>query len=87
MLYYEKIAERIFNVAKVYEFPNLIIERKLSKDIEEKLEQIAKDYIDLVYANLMILSNDGSSQNDFKEINELVSRTFAKEIEKTIDEL
>lgn len=71
-------------MAKVYMFPE---KKRIPKGMEERLEQIAKDYIDVLFATMAIMSIDDPTTESLDEIHELVANTYAEALNKAIDEL
>ena len=70
-------------MAKVIMFPQ---KKKLPKGVEERLHEIAKEYVDVLYsvAVLMDLEQDKPTP---EEVMELVGMTFADGICDAIDEM
>ena len=71
-------------MAQVYMFPE---KKKLPKGMEERLNEIAKEYVEALFATLTIMSVTDQSPENLDEIHELVSDTYAKALEKAVDEL
>lgn len=84
MAYYEKIAERVFNMAKVYMFPQ---QKKLPSSLEERLNKIGREYIELLYATLTLMCQDSSNQEEMEEITALVTQAYADGMLEAIDEM
>lgn len=70
-------------MAKVVMFPQ---KKKLPKGMEERLREIAKDYVGVLYATaiLMDLETDKPTQ---EELMDLVGMAFAEGICEAIDEM
>lgn len=70
-------------MAKVVMFPQ---KRKLPKGVEERLYEIAKEYVEALYAAAILidLETDKPTQEEFMD---LVGETFAEGICEAIDEL
>lgn len=71
-------------MAKVYEFP---VKKKLPKNIEERLHKVAQEYMEVLYASLVLLSEEGTNQMTYEEILELVSETYAEGLYKAVEQL
>lgn len=74
----------MITMAKVLLFPQ---KRTLPKDMEERLYQIAKDYIETLYATMVIMDIPDMDKPTYEEVLALVSEAFAEGICNAIDEL
>lgn len=84
MFYYgRKIAERMIEMSKVYAFP---IKRKLPGGMEKELHNIAKNYIETLYA-IMVLLDVEEDKPTYNEVLEMVEAAFTDGIYKAIEEL
>lgn len=70
-------------MAKVYAFP---MKKKLPSGAEERIKQIAKEYVEVLYAAATLLSLEGDPPT-VDEMQEMVEVAFAKGIIEAIDEL
>ena len=70
-------------MAKVYAFP---MKKKLPSGAEERIKQIAKEYVEAIYAaaTLMNLTGDPPTTD---EMQEMFGAAFAEGIIEAIDEL
>lgn len=70
-------------MAKVYMFPE---QKKLPKGIEERLNEIAKDYVATLQAAVVIMGVERDAPTE-EEFMELIGEAFAKGIYDAINEL
>ena len=80
------ITERMIKMAKVYEFPTKKVQ-KLPEEIEKRLYQVAKDYVEVLQDALPSLDNDVLAEPEYSELVDLVSITYAEGIIKAVSEL
>lgn len=73
-------------MAKVYEFPTKKV-LKLPEEIEKRLYQAAKDYVEVLHDILPSLDNDVMSQPEYSDLVELVATTYAEGIIVAVSEL
>ena len=73
-------------MAKVYEFPTKKIQ-KLPEEIEKRLHQVAKEYVEVLRDALPSLDNDVLSQPEYRELVDLVSVAYAEGIVIAVNEL
>lgn len=73
-------------MAKVYEFPTKKVQ-KLPDEIEKRLYQAAKDYVEVLHDILPSLDNDVMSQPEYSDLVELVATTYAEGIIVAVNEL
>lgn len=71
-------------MAKVYEFPQ---KKKLPAGIEKRLNEITKDYIEVLQALIVILDVDVSDDRQYCEVLEMVQEAFAKGILTAVAEM
>lgn len=71
-------------MAQVYMFPE---KKKLPKSIEDSIRKNAKEYMELLCAAVMLLSEDGVNQMDEDEIITLVAESYADGLSEAVDEL
>ncbi len=71
-------------MAQVLMFPE---KKKLPKSIEESIRKNAKEYLELLCAAVMLLSENGVNQMDEDDIITLVAETYADGFSEAIDEL
>lgn len=63
------------------------VKKELPKEVEDRIYETAKMYIHILNDALTVLSSDEPTIEEFDEIKELVFDTYAKGIDKAIDEL
>lgn len=66
-------------MAKVYAFP---VKKKLPKSIEERLHEVAKEYIEVLSAAYMLLGEHGTDQMSYEELVNLVADAYAEGLVK-----
>lgn len=71
-------------MAKVYMFPE---KKKLPKGVEERLNEIAKEYVEALFATLTIMSIEDQSTENLDEIYDLVSDAYAEALVRAVGEL
>ena len=71
-------------MAKVYMFPE---KKKLPKNLEKRLCELAKDYIELVYAIAVVMGVEDADGPEYDEVTELIAEAFAKGLEDAIEEM
>ena len=70
-------------MAKVYMFPK---ERKLPSGVEKRLKEVAKSYVEVLYATATLFELEGDTPSN-EEVMRLVETAFAKGIIEAVDEL
>lgn len=70
-------------MAKVYAYPT---KRKLPKGMEESLHRVAKDYVETLYATLVLLDTQ-TDKPTYDEVMEMVAEAFTEGIYYAIEEL
>ena len=70
-------------MAKVYAFPT---KRKLPAGMEEVLKLVAKRYVEVLYATVVLLDLE-SDKPTYEEVMELVAEAFTEGVYEAIDEL
>lgn len=80
----EEIAKEMFIMAKVIVFPQ---KERLPKNLEEKLHKIAREYVEVLFASLTLLSDDDCNIERFDEVAEMVSNAYAEGLNNAVDEL
>ena len=73
-------------MAKVYEFPVKKVQ-KLPEEIEKRLHQAAKAYVEALQLALPSLDNDVLAQPEYSELVELVANTYAEGIIIAVSEI
>ena len=86
MGFYGRITERMIEMAKVYEFPMKKVQ-KLPDEIEKRLHQAAKAYVEVLHDILPSLDNDVMSQPEYSELVDMVANTYAEGIIIAVSEL
>lgn len=71
-------------MAKVIVFPQ---KKRLPKGLEERVHEIAKEYIEVLYASLILLVGEEYTTEDLDEVHEMVAMVYAEELRKAIDDL
>ena len=74
----------MFIMAKVYMFPE---QKKLPANLENRLKEIAKDYMEMVYAIAVFYGVEDSDSPAYMEVMDLVAVAFAEGIVEAIDEM
>lgn len=69
-------------MAKVIAFP---VKNKLPGGIEKRIHEIAKEYIEALYAYAVLV--DVSNEDAYQEAMDLVEASFAEGIIKAVDEM
>lgn len=70
-------------MCKVLMFPT----KKLPKFAEERLKEIAKDYVEVLCAPSQVLDIKNKSNAEYEELVELVATTYAEGLIEAFDEL
>ena len=70
-------------MAKVYMFPE---KKKLPKNLEKRLKEIAKEYMEVVYAIAVLLGVEDTDQPEYMEVMELIAEAFGEGVADAIDE-
>lgn len=73
-------------MAKVYEFPTRKIQ-KLPEEIEKRLHQVAKAYVEVLQDALPSLDYDVLDQQGYSELVDLVATAYAEGIVIAVSEL
>lgn len=71
-------------MAKVYMFPE---KKRLPKGIEKRLNEITKEYVELLQALIVLLDIDVSDDKQYNEVLLMVQEAFARGILAAIDEM
>lgn len=74
----------MFIMAKVLAFPQ---KKRLPKGIEEDLHRVAKEYIETLYAAMVLMDTTELDKPTYEEVLFMVSEAFADGINDAIDEL
>ena len=80
----EETAKEMFIMGKVLLFPQ---KERLPKNLEEKLHQIAREYVEVLFASLTLLSDEDASIERMNEVTELVSNAYYEGLNNAVDEL
>lgn len=70
-------------MAKVYAYPT---KRKLPAGMEENLRRVAKEYVETIYATVVLLDTQADKPT-YEEVMELVAEAFNEGIYDAIEEL
>lgn len=70
-------------MAKVYMFPT---EKKLPGGMEKRLKEVAKEYVETLYATMTLFGLEGEPPST-EEVQKLVEVAFAEGIIEAIDDL
>ena len=71
-------------MAKVYVFPE---KKKLPVNLENRLKEIAKEYMEMVYAVAVFYGIKDSDDPSYMEVMDLVAVAFAEGIIEAVDEM
>ena len=71
-------------MAKVYMFPE---KKKLPAGVEERLIDIAKEYVKTVYATVLVMNVDDPDSKDYEEVMDLIETAFTKGIDVAAEEM
>lgn len=74
----------MIKMAKVLMFPQ---KKKLPQCIEKRLNEITKEYVEVLQALVVLLDVDVTDDSQYDEVLELVQEAFAKGILKAISEM
>ena len=71
-------------MCKVYEFP---MKKEFPKELKGRLDEIAKDYVNLMTEAIEVLYGDESSEEDNMEFMEIMMNAYTDSMVKAISEL
>ena len=71
-------------MAQVYAFP---VKKRFPKHIEERIQGIAKEYLEVLYATFILLGEEGLDQMGYEEMVELAMDVFVEGLDKAVEEL
>ena len=71
-------------MAIVLEFPK---KKELPKEIEAKLQDVAKNYVETLYIALSTLTSDNPTQEELVEVHEMVSNAYIQGLTDAINEI
>ena len=71
-------------MAKVIAFPQ---KKRLPKGLEERVYEIAKEYVEVLYTSLILLVGEEYTIEDLSEVSEMVAMTYAEGLSKAIDDM
>ena len=71
-------------MGKVLLFPQ---KKRLPKSLEEKLHEIAREYVEVLFASLNLLSDEEASIERMDEVTEMVSNAYYEGLNNAVDEL
>lgn len=71
-------------MGKVLLFPQ---KERLPKNLEEKLHQIAREYVEVLFASLNLLSDEEASIERMDEVTEMVTDAYYEGLNNAVDEL
>ena len=80
----EETVKEMLIMAQVYLFPQ---KERLPKNLEEKLHQIAREYVEVLFATLTLLSDEDASIERMDEVTKMVSDAYAEGLNNAVDEL
>ena len=80
----EEIAKEMFIMGKVLIFPQ---KERLPKNLEEKLHEIAREYVEVLFASLNLLSDEDASVERMDEVTEMVTDAYYEGLNNAVDEL
>lgn len=70
-------------MAKVFMFPQ---KKKLPNGVEERMKEIAKEYVEVLYAAATIMALE-TDKPTYEEVLEMIGEAFTKGIEEAVDGL
>lgn len=70
-------------MAKVYMFPE---KKKLPANMEKRVKEMAKEYMEVVYAIMVLLGVEDTDNSDYMEVMELIAEAFGEGVADAIDE-
>ena len=71
-------------MAKVYMFPE---KKRLPKGIEKRLNEITKEYVEVLQALIVLLDVDVSDDQQYNEVLLMVQEAFARGILAAVEEM
>lgn len=71
-------------MAKVLLFPQ---KERLPKNLEEKLHEIAREYVEVLFASLALLSDEEASIERMDEVTKMVTDAYYEGLNNAVDEL
>lgn len=71
-------------MTKVIAFPQ---KKQFSKEIEERLYWVAKEYIDVLYDAMDALVDDEYDYDKIEEVNQTIANIYKEGLELAIDEM
>ena len=71
-------------MGKVLLFPQ---KERLPKNLEKKLHEIAREYVEVLFASLNLLSDEEASIERMDEVTEMVSNAYYEGLNNAVDEL
>lgn len=71
-------------MAKVYMFPE---KKRLPKGIEKRLNEITKEYVEVLQALIVLLDVDVSDDRQYNEVLLMVQEAFARGILAAVEEM
>ena len=71
-------------MGKVLIFPQ---KERLPKNLEEKLHEIAREYVEVLFASLNLLSDEDASVERMDEVTEMVTDAYYEGLNNAVDEL
>lgn len=80
----KETAKEMFSMGKVLLFPQ---KERLPKNLEEKLHQIAREYVEVLFASLNLLSDEDASIERMDEVTEMVTDAYYEGLNNAVDEL
>lgn len=71
-------------MAQVYMFPQ---KKKLPSGIEKRLNEITKEYVEVLQALIILLNIDVNDEQQYNEVLEMVQEAFANGILAAVEEM
>lgn len=85
MSYYgRQIAERMFTMCTVYEFPKYF---KMPKEMEERLESIANEYVETLTESLDYFVDDDTTEEDYEKIMALILTVLTEKLADAVSNI
>lgn len=71
-------------MCKVYEFP---VKKELPKELEERLQKVAKEYVEIVNEALSYFEDDNATEEEAAKFMESVLQVYMGAIMNAVDEV
>lgn len=71
-------------MAKVYVFPE---QKKLPANLEKKLKELGKEYMEVVYAIAVLLGVEDADSPEYVEVMDLIAEAFGEGVADAMSEI